>query len=97
VEITEKVDAEMIGGFVLNVGDRQIDAPPSRSKLKALKVKFSRESLCEGVLISINEHEQRTYDIMAEIKPEEVSAILREQLAQSAYRCAQLGRSRHCA
>jgi len=41
VEITEKVDAEMIGGFVLNVGDRQIDAS-IRSKLKALKVKFSQ-------------------------------------------------------
>jgi F-type H+-transporting ATPase subunit delta len=41
VEITEKVDAEMIGGFILNVGDRQIDTS-IRSKLKALKVKFSQ-------------------------------------------------------
>lgn len=40
VEIKEKVDAEMIGGFVLNVGDRQIDAS-IKNKLKALKVKFS--------------------------------------------------------
>jgi F-type H+-transporting ATPase subunit delta len=40
VEITEQVDAEMIGGFVLNVGDRQIDTS-IKSKLKALKVKFS--------------------------------------------------------
>lgn len=30
----------MIGGFVLNVGDRQIDAS-IKNKLKALKVKFS--------------------------------------------------------
>lgn len=41
VEIIEKVDAEMIGGFVLNVGDRQIDAS-IKNKLKALKVKFSQ-------------------------------------------------------
>lgn len=41
VEITEKVDAEMIGGFVLNVGDRQVDAS-IKNKLKALKVKFSK-------------------------------------------------------
>lgn len=40
VELTEKVDAEMIGGFVLNVGDRQLDAS-IKNKLKALKVKFS--------------------------------------------------------
>jgi F-type H+-transporting ATPase subunit delta len=41
VEIKEKVDADMIGGFVLNVGDRQIDAS-IKNKLKALKVKFSQ-------------------------------------------------------
>jgi len=41
VEIEEKVDADMIGGFVLNVGDRQIDAS-IKNKLKALKVKFSQ-------------------------------------------------------
>jgi len=41
VEIVEKVDAEMIGGFVLNVGDRQIDAS-IKNKLKALRVKFSQ-------------------------------------------------------
>ncbi len=41
VEIVEKIDPEMIGGFVLNVGDRQIDAS-IKNKLKALKVKFSQ-------------------------------------------------------
>jgi len=41
VEIEEKVDPEMIGGFVLNVGDRQIDAS-IKNKLKALKLKFSQ-------------------------------------------------------
>lgn len=40
VELDEKVDKDLIGGFVLNVGDRQIDAS-IRSRLKALKVKFS--------------------------------------------------------
>jgi F-type H+-transporting ATPase subunit delta len=40
IELDEKVDKELIGGFVLNVGDRQIDAS-IRSRLKALKVKFS--------------------------------------------------------
>ena len=40
VELVEKVDKEMIGGFILNIGDRQIDASV-KSKLKSLKVKFS--------------------------------------------------------
>jgi len=41
VEIKEKVDAEMIGGFVLNVGDRQVDAS-IKNKLNALKVNFGK-------------------------------------------------------
>ena len=41
VEIEEKIDPEMIGGFVLNVGDRQVDAS-IKNKLKALKLKFSQ-------------------------------------------------------
>jgi F-type H+-transporting ATPase subunit delta len=41
VELIEKVDKEMIGGFVLNVGDRQVDASIA-NKLKALKVEFSQ-------------------------------------------------------
>ena len=41
VELIEKVDPSMIGGFVLKVGDRQIDAS-IQNKLKALKVKFSQ-------------------------------------------------------
>jgi F-type H+-transporting ATPase subunit delta len=41
VELIERVDPEMIGGFVLNVGDRQVDAS-IRNKIKALKVKFSQ-------------------------------------------------------
>jgi F-type H+-transporting ATPase subunit delta len=41
IELKETVDKEMIGGFVLNVGDRQIDAS-IKNKLKALKVKFSQ-------------------------------------------------------
>ena len=40
VELTEKVDKELIGGFILNVGDRQIDTS-IKNKLKALKVNFS--------------------------------------------------------
>lgn len=40
IELLERVDPELIGGFVLNVGDRQVDASV-RSKIKALKVKFS--------------------------------------------------------
>ncbi|NJN40870.1 MAG: ATP synthase F1 subunit delta [Flammeovirgaceae bacterium] len=41
VELVETVDKEMIGGFVLNVGDRQIDAS-IKNKLKKLKVTFKR-------------------------------------------------------
>lgn len=40
VELIEKTDKDMIGGFILNVGDRQIDTS-IKNKLKALKVKFS--------------------------------------------------------
>jgi F-type H+-transporting ATPase subunit delta len=40
VEIDEIVDKELIGGFILNMGDRQIDAS-IRSKLKSLQLKFS--------------------------------------------------------
>ena len=40
VELEEKVDKEMIGGFVLNVGDKQIDASV-KSKLKALRTTLS--------------------------------------------------------
>ncbi len=40
VELVEKIDKDLIGGFILNVGDRQIDASV-KHKLKSLKIKFS--------------------------------------------------------
>ena len=40
VELDEKVDKDLIGGFILNVGDRQIDAS-IKSKLRALSLKFN--------------------------------------------------------
>lgn len=40
VELEEKVDQELIGGFILNVEDRQIDAS-IKNNLKKLKLKFS--------------------------------------------------------
>jgi F-type H+-transporting ATPase subunit delta len=40
VELIEKIDPSLIGGFVLNVGDRQIDAS-LKSRLKSLKVTLS--------------------------------------------------------
>jgi F-type H+-transporting ATPase subunit delta len=40
VELIEKLDPTLIGGFILNVGDRQIDAS-IKSRLKALKVNLS--------------------------------------------------------
>ncbi|MBS1951925.1 MAG: hypothetical protein OJF59_001370 [Cytophagales bacterium] len=40
VELTTKIDKDLIGGFILNVEDRQIDAS-IKNKLKSLKVKFS--------------------------------------------------------
>jgi F-type H+-transporting ATPase subunit delta len=39
VEIKEKVNKELIGGFILQVGSRQVDASIN-NKLKALKLKF---------------------------------------------------------
>jgi F-type H+-transporting ATPase subunit delta len=41
IELIEKVDPGLIGGFVLDVGDRQVDAS-IRSKIKALKLSFSQ-------------------------------------------------------
>lgn len=40
VEIEERVDASLVGGFILNVGDRRIDAS-IKSKLDMLRLKFS--------------------------------------------------------
>lgn len=40
IELSEKVDADLIGGFVLKVGDRQVDAS-IKSKIKTLEVEFS--------------------------------------------------------
>lgn len=41
VELIEVVDKDIIGGYILKVGDRQLDES-LRSKLKALEVKFSQ-------------------------------------------------------
>ena len=41
IELVEKVDSDLIGGFVLDVGHRQVDASV-KSKLKTLKLKFSQ-------------------------------------------------------
>jgi F-type H+-transporting ATPase subunit delta len=40
VELLEKVDPDLIGGFILTVDDQQVDAS-IQSKLKMLKMKFS--------------------------------------------------------
>jgi F-type H+-transporting ATPase subunit delta len=40
IDLEQKVDETLIGGFILNVGDKQIDAS-IKSKLKSLKTKFS--------------------------------------------------------
>lgn len=40
IELIERVDPDLIGGFILNVGDRQVDAS-IKNKIKTLKVKFS--------------------------------------------------------
>jgi len=41
VELTEVIDDSLIGGYVLKVGDRQID-DSLKSKIKALELKFSQ-------------------------------------------------------
>lgn len=40
-ELKEQVDEELIGGFILDIGDRQIDASIS-SRLKSLRSEFSQ-------------------------------------------------------
>lgn len=40
VELEEKIDKDLIGGFILNVEDKQIDAS-IKNNLKKLKLKFS--------------------------------------------------------
>lgn len=42
--LTEKVDAALIGGYRLNLGDRQIDESIS-GQLKDLKLKFQKETI----------------------------------------------------
>jgi len=41
VEVEEKVDPEMIGGFVLHVNDKQVDAS-IKNKLQSLRLKFQQ-------------------------------------------------------
>ena len=41
VDLKEEVDESLIGGYILNIGDRQIDESLN-SKLKDLKLQFSR-------------------------------------------------------
>ena len=41
VELTEKVDEDLIGGFILKIGDRQIDDSIT-ARLSALRLKFSQ-------------------------------------------------------
>jgi len=41
VELVEEIDKDIIGGFILKVGDRQID-DSIKSKLKALELEFSQ-------------------------------------------------------
>jgi len=41
VELTEKVEEDLIGGFILKIGDSQID-DSINSRLKALKLEFSK-------------------------------------------------------
>jgi F-type H+-transporting ATPase subunit delta len=43
VELTEKIDEGLIGGFVLKIGDRQIDDSIS-ARLSALRLKFSQNA-----------------------------------------------------
>ncbi len=47
IELVETIDANMIGGFVLTVGDRQIDAS-IKSKLKKLKNSFNENPFVKG-------------------------------------------------
>jgi len=47
IEMTELIDPELIGGFVLNVGDQQIDASV-KNKLKTLKLNFSERHYIKG-------------------------------------------------
>jgi F-type H+-transporting ATPase subunit delta len=41
VELEEKVDADLIGGFILKVGDKQIDASIA-SEIKSLRLEFDK-------------------------------------------------------
>jgi len=47
-ELDEKTDPALIGGFILNVGDKQIDASIA-SKLRALKLSFSHNPYIKAI------------------------------------------------
>jgi F-type H+-transporting ATPase subunit delta len=48
VELKEKVDPEIIGGFILNAGSQQIDSS-IRHQLKVLQLNFSNNSLLNKI------------------------------------------------
>jgi F-type H+-transporting ATPase subunit delta len=48
IEITERVDPSLIGGFVVRVGDQQLDASIAQ-KIKQLKREFSENEFVPGI------------------------------------------------
>jgi F-type H+-transporting ATPase subunit delta len=48
IEITERVDSSLIGGFVVRVGDKQLDASIAQ-KIKQLKREFSENNFVPGI------------------------------------------------
>ncbi len=48
IEITERVDPSLIGGFVVRVGDQQLDASIAQ-KIKQLKREFSENEYVPGI------------------------------------------------
>ncbi|MEY2938278.1 MAG: hypothetical protein RL062_867 [Bacteroidota bacterium] len=48
IQITERVDSSLIGGFVVRVGDKQLDASIAQ-KIKQLKREFSENNFVPGI------------------------------------------------
>ena len=70
MELTEVINKDILGGAIIRIGDKQLDASIA-SNISELKQTFNKKPVRTGFI------KQK----MAEVKPAEVSAILRQQLS----------------
>ena len=75
VELVEKINKDLIGGFVLKVNDKLLDDSIS-GKLRTLRLRFA-QIFCQNILKS----SKHNNNIMAQVRPD--TAILRAAQCQN--------------